>query len=430
MIRLMENNFKQEKTNASFELTFTQAEYDVALEVAYKKEGGKYRVHGFRAGKAPRKMIEKAYGEGVFIEPAIDHLFRQGYKSILEANPDFEPIAPPELDFDLPETGGVKIKGTVETIPQFKLGKYTGCDVKKVEIKVTDKDVERFLADQQQKRARSVEAQADYKVASGDTVTLDFRGSIDGIEFPGGTAEDYELVIGSNSFIDTFEDQIIGMKVDDTKDVKVTFPKEYHANDLAGKPAVFAIKVKKIMCKELPTIDDKFAKESSEFETLAEFKKYIKENLEKSAEVESKQQTEDALINAIVSKTELEVPEKMVERQLDMMMDNINRRLSMQGFNLEMFAGFQGTTVEEIRNQHRESAITTIKTRLILDEIAKVEKIIVTDEELETIIMETAEKVGKKDKDLRKDKEFLHMLRTNKTYDKVTDFLKAKNNIK
>jgi len=426
----MEHKFTQNKTDATFELVFTASEYEEAMESTFKKEGGKYRVHGFRAGKAPRKMIEKNYGEGVFIEAAIDQLFKQGYNTILDANPEFEPIAPPAIDFDLPKEGGVTMKGTVETIPQFKLGKYTGLEVASADIKITDKQVNEFLEEARIKRGRQVDAPTSHKIVNGDMVTLDFKGSIDGVEFAGGTAEDYELEIGSKSFIDTFEDQLVGLCVGDTKDVKVSFPKEYHAAELAGKPANFAIKIKKIKQTELPKLDDAFAKDTSEFETLADYKKDIKEKLTTSAEAESKQLNEDALIAEVVKQTPVEIPEKMVERQLDMMMNNINHRLSMQGFNLELFAQMQGTTVDAIREQHKESAINTIKTRLVLDEIAKKEKIVPMPEEIEDIIMQAAQKSGRKDKEIRKDVDYVNMLVTNKKYDMITEFLKSKNSMK
>ena len=426
----MEKTFKQDKTNATFELAFTPAEFETAQEEAYKTEGKKYRVHGFRAGKAPRKMIEQTYGGGVFIEPAIDNLFRKGYKEVLEAYPDFEPIAPPELDFDMPESGGVILKGTVETIPQFKLGKYTGIEVKKTEIKITDKEVDGFIEKQRTDRARKVDAPEGHKIKKGDTANINFLGTIDGVAFNGGTAEGFDLEIGSNSFIDTFEDQLIGLTVGAEKDVVVTFPKQYHSKDLAGKPANFAVKINKISQTEIPALDDKFVTDVSEFKTVAEYRADTKEKLEKSAEIEATQANEDNIISAIVKETKLDIPEKMVERQLDMMMDNINRRLSMQGFNLELFAQMQGTTVDAIREQHRETAINTIKTRLVMDEIAKVEKIKPTDAEIEELIAQAADRSSRKDKDIRKDAEVMQMLTQNKTYDKITEFLKTKNLLK
>jgi len=426
----MDYKFQQHKDEATFELMFTNEDYQAALESAYKRDVGKYKVHGFRAGKAPRKMIEKTYGEGVFMETAIDELFKTGYKKILEDKPDLEPIAAPEIDFKIQADSSILMTGKVETIPQFKLGKYAGLEVKKADIKITDKEVTRFLDEARANGARQVEAKAGHKIAKGDIAVIDFTGSIDGVEFPGGKAIDHELEIGSNSFIDTFETQLVGLKNGDQKDVNVTFPAEYHATELAGKKAKFDVKVKNIMQVELPTLDDKFAKETSEFETLDAYKADIKAKLQTSADAESKQLTEDNLISTVVEQTKFDVPAKMIERQLDMMMNNINHRLAMQGASLELYAQMRGTTVEALREEHRPSATNTIKTRLILDAIAKKENIDVTKEEMEELVKTISKETGRKESELRKDKQFQDIARQNKFYDKITDFLRIKNTFK
>ena len=279
------------------EFTFGKTEYDRALEAAYNANAAKYSVQGFRKGKASRAIIEKNYGD-VFSEPAVNELFSGAYFDILTADKDIRPIDRPNVDIKKKD-GGVVITATIDVEPKFTLGKYTGLEVKRAEIKVTDKDVDEYLTRVAQSRARQLSAAKDYKIQNGDIAVIDFVGSVNGKEFEGGAAKKHELEIGSHSFIDTFEEQLVGKKIGDKPDVTVTFPKDYHAKELAGAKAVFKVDIRNVLIKELPAIDDTLAKEASEFSTLAEFRADIKTRLEKQAASECAHIDENNLFKTV-----------------------------------------------------------------------------------------------------------------------------------
>ncbi len=364
------------------EISLDAKEWETAIEDAYKKTKGKFNIHGFRKGAAPRKVIEKTYGPSIFFEDAIDGCFYRYYFEILQKETSLEPIDAPSLSIKSIDENGLVIVATVENKPEVTLGDYKGLTVKKDEVKIGEKEVKAELDRMVASRARFIEV-SDRAVENGDMATIDFSGSIDGVKFEGGTATDYDLEIGSHSFIDNFEDQIIGMKIGDKKDVNVTFPKNYHVDDLKNKPAVFEVTVKGIKTKQLPELNDEFASEVSEFETLADLKADIKTKLTESAEHEAMHKQEADLIEAVCNNAKVDVPEVMVEHQIDDFINEFEYRLGYQGLKLEDYLKYLGQTMEELRASRKEDAAKSVKTRLVLEAIVRAEKLDVTDADVE-----------------------------------------------
>jgi len=420
-------NYTVTKGKGNFELkiTFDGKEWAEAVEKAYKKEAGRFKIAGFRKGKVPRSIIEKTYGTDVFHDGAVREIFFPAYHTILDEHKEIDPIDYPSLDFKVLDKG-LEIIATIDVSPEFKLGKYTGLEIKKADVKVTDKDIDKYFDELRESRARQVEAKADHKIKNGDVANINFVGSVEGVEFPGGRADDYELEIGSNSFIDTFESQLVGKKKGDEINVNVTFPEKYHEPKLAGKAALFVVTINSIMQIELPTLDDDFAKDVSEYETMAELRKQTKKDMTIHMENENKKVNETNIIKEIVKNTKIELPEKMIERQLDMMMDTIETRLSQQGANLEIYAQYMNTTIEAIREQHRSEAEHIIKTRLIIDEVAKKEKIDVSNDDV-TKEVERLAIMLKRNKEEFATPDRLDYIRNDLMYSKVVEFL-FKNN--
>lgn len=384
---------KLENKNLQLTLELDIKEWNALVDESYNKNKGKFKVEGFRAGKAPRKIIEGMYGPEVFFEDAILVGFNKHYNEILDKDKSIEPIDSPDIRVEKLDENGIVIVAEIPVKPEVKLGAYKGLKVNVTPREITDKDVDAELKQAQLQNARLVEKEGP--IAKGDTANIDFKGSIDGEYFEGGTAEGFDLEIGSKSFIDTFEDQLVGVKAGEEKDVLVTFPKNYHAENLKGKPAKFEVKVNAVKVKELPEINDEFASNVSEFETLEEYKKHIKEHLAEHAEEDAKVQTENEIIDKILEGMTVEIPDILVERELDGMMKDMEYRLMYQGATLEQYAEYTNQTVEKIRESGRESAIKSVKIRLALQEIVKVEKIEVKEKDVDKYIEDVAKKVNK-----------------------------------
>ncbi len=363
----MDKKITKQKNQATVEMTFTKEEWEVANENAYKKNASKYKVAGFRAGKAPRKMVEQQYGAGIFIEDAVQDLFATNFGDELKL------IDYPHLDFDFTADGGIKLTAKCDIEPEVTLGQYTGLEIKKTEVKVGDKDVDAYLNRLQATRAKQVAADKEHAVANGDIAVIDFKGSVDGKYFEGGTAQNYELEIGSHSFIDNFEDQLVGMKIGESRDVNVTFPENYHVEDLKKAKAKFEVTLHNIMIKEMPALDDQFAKEVSEFDNIKDFKADILKKLTEQATKQAEYADEEKLFEKIMDNAKVEIPDKMIHDYAHAMIHDMEHKLAAQGATMEMYAQFMGTTVEKIHDEQHEIAAKQVKMRLVMDAIVEKE---------------------------------------------------------
>lgn len=421
---------KKEKNNYEVEITISAEEWENAVEATYQADKNRFSVQGFRKGKAPRKVIEKNYGEMVFFDGAFERAFSEEYGKFLDENKDFEPIVQPDVKIDKFGKEGLVVTASVAGVPEVKLGAYTGLTVKKECKKATKKEVEDELKMVAERSARFVDASND-EAKMGDFATIDFVGMVDGEIFEGGSATNYRLELGSKSFIDTFEDQIVGMKVGDNKDVNVTFPANYGAENLQNKPAVFKVTLEKIERKQLPEINDAFASNVSEFETLEDYKKDIEKRMNIKKEQEAERKLENDLIEKIVDASEVEVPEILIERQLDMFIKDLEARLSYQGLKLDEYLGYLGTDVQKLREERKEQAKQSCKTRLVLEELIKKENLYVTDEELNAKLQEMADLYKKDLEEYKKtlDNNTIAYFENDILMKKLLDFLKANNTI-
>lgn len=392
---------KTEKNVATINITVPAKDFEDAVQKTYMKERGKFNLQGFRKGKAPRKIIEMNYGEGVFYDGALDVALSPAYaKAIEELN--IEPVARP--DIDIKEIGKGKdlvFEAVVAVKPEVTLGDYKGVEVEKVNAEVSDEDLANELKKQQEMNGRLVNVE-DRAVEDGDTAIIDFEGFVDGVAFDGGKGENHNLVIGSGSFIPGFEEQLIGKNIGDDVDVNVTFPEPYQSAELAGKDAVFKVAVKGIKVKELPELDDEFAKDTSEFDTLEELKSDIKTKMEESAKSQSEAATRDRVIDAVVANMTAEIPDQMVEAEIDGMLQDFEYQLRYQGLDLEKYLQFTGSTMQAMRETMQDDALVRVRTSLTLETISKQENIEVTDEDLEKEFERLAEMQGQSVEDVKK----------------------------
>ena len=374
---------KLEKNMAKLTIEVEAEKFNDAVKKAYNKNKGKMSVPGFRKGKVPQAMIEKMYGPEVFYEDAANILIPEAYADELEANKELEVVSQPSIDVVQMEKGKNFIfTAEVALKPPVELGKYKGVKIEKIETEVTDEDIDNEIKREQESNARTITV-TDRPVKDGDTAMIDFEGFIDGEAFEGGKGENYPLVIGSGSFIPGFEDQLIGKNTGDETDVNVTFPEDYNAKDLAGKDAVFKVKINEIKEKELPELDDEFASEVSEFDTMAEYREDVKKNLAEKKEKEAKEKREDAVIEAIIKDSKMEIPEAMIDTQTKSMVNDYARRLQSQGLSLEQYFMFTGLDMDKFTEQMKPGARKRIESRLILEAIVAAENFDVSDEEYE-----------------------------------------------
>ena len=382
-----------EKNMAKLTVEVPAEELEKALQAAYMKEKNKISVPGFRKGKVPRQMIEKMYGAAIFYEEAANILIQDNYAQAMEES-GADIVSRPVIDVVQIESGKPFIfTAEVAVRPEVKLGKYKGVQVTKVDTTVTDEEVDNAVEAERQKNARMVTV-TDRAAANGDTAVIDYEGSVDGVPFEGGKAENHSLELGSHSFIDTFEDQIVGHNAGDEFDVNVTFPTEYHAAELAGKPAVFKVKLHEIKVKELPELNDEFAQDVSEFDTLDEYKADVRKHLEVEKENEAKRTKEDEAIAKIIEKSEMEIPEAMIETQCENMVNDFAQRIAQSGLTMEQYMQFSGMTLDKLKEQVRPEAEMRIKSSLVLEQIAKDENIEVSDEEVDAEIEKMAAQYG------------------------------------
>ena len=373
---------KKEGNKVTLKITVDNNKFEEAVNKAYNKTKGKYNIPGFRKGKAPKVVIETQYGKGVFYNDAIDMLFPEVYpEAIKELNID--PIDRPDLDIEeISKDNGLVMVVNVEVKPEFELGAYKGIEISKVDNTVSEEDVEARLNEMVNRNARLTSVE-DKALENGDTAVIDFEGFKNGVAFEGGKGENYNLVIGSNTFIPGFEDQLVGKKAGEEVEVNVTFPEAYHAENLAGKPVVFNVKVNDVKVKEVPALDDEFAKDTTEFETLAELRADVKAKLEEQAKNAADAEMRNALVEKVSANTEVEVPEAMVQHQIDNMLMELNYQLQYQGLNLEQLLQMTGRGLDELREERRADAERLVKSSLVLEAIAEKENVVANDADVD-----------------------------------------------
>ena len=380
---------KLEKSMHELQFSVDAETFKAAIDKAYKREGKKYNVPGFRKGHAPRAVIEKMYGADIFHYDAINDLFPEAYEAAV-AESGIQPVGRPEADVVSESLeDGVVLKVTVAVKPEIKVGNYTGLKAVKKVNTVDDADVEAELVRMQNRNGRIITREG--KAENGDTVDMDFEGFVDGAAFEGGKAEHYSLVLGSGSFIPGFEDQLIGHEAGEEFDVNVTFPEEYQAKELAGKPAVFKIKLHEVKTKELPALDDEFAKDVSEYDTLDELKASIRKGMEEQNEKQVALAVENDLVDQVIATIEGDIPEAMYEARMDEAVRDFEYRLAQQGLKLDMYLQYMGQTMESFRASFREQAEKQVKIRLALEAVAAAEQIVASDEELEAELQRVAD---------------------------------------
>ena len=381
---------KLEKNMAKLTIEVAPEELEKAIEGAYQKNKGKISIPGFRKGKVPRQMIERMYGKEVFYEDAVNALIPEAYEKAVDECEE-EIVSSPKIEVEQVEAGKPFIfTAEVALKPEVKLGKYKGVKVEKADTEVTDEEVDKEIDKERESNARNIDV-TDRAVKDGDIVTLDFEGFVDGTAFEGGKGENYPLTIGSGTFIPGFEEQLVGAEIGKETEVNVTFPEDYQAEDLKGKAAVFKCTVKEIKEKELPTLDDEFASEVSEFETLAEYKADIRGRLEERKAKAAREAKEAAVIEEIIKDSDMEIPEAMIETQQRQMIDEFAQRIQMQGLTLEQYCQFTGASYDQMIEQVKPQAEKRIQSRLVLEAVAAAEKIEATEEDYEEELKSMAE---------------------------------------
>ncbi len=420
-------NCKVEKTEnvneVKLEITVEATKFDEAIKKVYFQSAKYFNIPGFRKGKAPMNIVEKYYGKEIFYEDAFNEVAGEALDEAVKEN-KLEVVSRPDIEVTQIEKGKDLIfTAIMQTKPEAELGKYKGIEIEKIEYNVSDEDIEHELGHMQEHNSRIITIE-DRPVEKGDIATIDFEGFVDGKAFEGGKAEGHDLEIGSNTFIPGFEDQVIGMKIDDEKDINVKFPEEYFSKELAGKDATFKVKVHEIKKKELPKLDDEFAKDVSEFDTLKELKEDIKNKQQKQNEEKAKYETQEAVIKAVCENVKVDIPSGMIETEIDNMVKDIEQRLSYQGLKLEQYLQMMGKTNEDMRKEYEPQAINGIKSRLALEAIIKAEKIEANDKEVDEKMKEMAKNyVKENDEEFLKNENVRNYIKQGIESEKAIDFL-------
>lgn len=418
---------KVEKTENANEVklnvTIEAAKFDEAIKKVYFKSAKYFNIPGFRKGKAPMNIVEKYYGKEIFYEDAFNEVVPEELEKAVTEN-KLEVVSRPDIDVTQIGKGQDLIFTAVfQTKPEAELGKYKGVEIKKIEYKVTDEDIEHELGHMQEHNSRLISVE-DRAVEKGDIANINFEGFVDDVAFEGGKAENHDLEIGSNTFIPGFEDQVIGMKIEEEKDIKVKFPDEYFSKDLAGKDAIFKVKVNEIKKKELPKLDDEFAKDVSEFDTLKELKESIKEKQQKQNDERAKYETQDEVIKAICENIKVEIPTGMIETETENMLKDMEQRLSYQGLKLDQYLQMMGKTKEDMQKEYEPQAVEAIKSRLALEAVIKAEKIEVPEVDIDEKIKEMAKNYGKEnDEEFMKNENVRNYIKQGLESEKAIEFL-------
>ena len=422
-----------QKSTVKITMTFDKAEWEAANMAAYQKTRGRYTVNGFRKGKAPKHVIELNYGKGVFFEDALNELYTEHYYGILEKEKEnFTAVGQPELSVEDISDEGAVLSALVPVKPDVTLGAYTGIKIEKAEYTVKDTDVEADLKRLQERNSRLVPVEGR-AAENGDTATIDFSGSVDGKKFDGGTSENYPLVLGSGSFIPGFEEQVVGMKVGEEKDVCVKFPDDYQAEELKGKDAVFAVKLNKLERKELPEINDEFIKDAAGAESVDAYKAEVRARMEKQAKEKGDAETENNIVRAVTANATVEIPAAMIENQIDAMVQSAEYRLGMQygGMKLADYLKYMGSNLADFREGYRAQAEENVKSQLVIEKIVKTENIKATDAEIDAKLEEFAKASEKDAEQFKKEADAAQReyFADRVVIDKLFDFLKANNEL-
>ena len=418
-----------EKSTVKITMKFDKDEWKDALNKAYLKTKGRFAVNGFRKGKAPRNVIEHAYGKGVFFEDALNVLFSENYGKILDKEEKkFTAVGDPELSVDDLSDEGVTLVAVTPVKPEVKIGSYKGMKIKEFAYTVKDADIDKELDRLRDRNARKVDV-TDRPCQNGDIVNIDFVGTVDGVKFDGGEAEGFDLTLGSGQFIPGFEDQVVGMNIGDKKDVNVKFPENYQAESLKGKDAVFAVKLNSIKGKELPELTDAFIKDATGSETIEEYKQKTRERLQKQADKNALDATENSILEAISATAEAEIPQAMIEREIDGLVQKFEYQLMYQGLKLQDYLDFIKVSKEDFRKNYEEQAKKNVLNQLIISQIIKGEKIEATAEEVDAMVAEQAASVDKSAEEYKKsmDPRQFDYIKSDIIITKLFDFLKANN---
>ncbi len=414
---------KTENTNEvklSFEIEAEK--FDETMKKVYAKTAKYFNIPGFRKGKAPMHMVERQYGSSIFYEDTFNELVPDIYDAAIKEN-NIDAVSRPQIDIQQMEKGkNLIFTAIVQVSPEVKLGKYKGIELNKIEYNVSDEDIEHELGHMQERNSRLITVE-DRAVETKDIAVIDFEGFVDGVAFEGGKAEKHELEIGSNTFIPGFEDQIIGMKIDEEKDINVKFPEEYFSKELAGKDATFKVKLCEIKKKELPKLDDEFAKDVSEFDTLDELKNSIKEKIKAENDSRAKNELEEAAIKTVCDNTTIDIPSAMIDNEIENMIQDIKTKLSYQGLTLEQYLQMTNKTEEDMRSEFKEQAEKSVKSRLVLEAIAKSEKIENSEQEVEEKLKEMAKIYGKNEDELLKNEQLKNYIEENMKIEKAIKFI-------
>ena len=425
------NYVTAEKSTVKITITFTGEEWKEANDKAYAKTRGKYNVPGFRKGKAPKSVIENYYGKGAFYDEAFNVLYSEHYYEIIEKEKDnFTAVGVPELSIDELSDDKLVMVATVPVKPEVKISAYKGLEIKKFEYNVTDKDVKAEVDKILLREAKDVEV-TDRACKNGDTVNIDFSGSVDGEKFAGGTAEGYDLELGSGAFIPGFEEQVVGMKIGEERSIVVHFPADYQADNLRDKDATFEIKLHSIKGKELPELTDEYVKKHAGSETVKDYTAKVKERLEKQAKDKGRDETENSILSEICKNTECEIPQAMIESEVDRMVQDFSYRLMYQGLKLEDYVKYMGQTMEQFRAQFAEQASSRVLSQLVIEKIIKDENITASQEEIDEKIASQAAEVEKSAEEYKKnmDPRQVEYISNDIVITKLFDFLSANNNL-
>ena len=421
---------KAKKSTVKITIDLTATEWQSAIDLAYEKTKGRYSIPGFRKGKVPKKVIESAYGTGVFYEEAINQAFPKYYSEILDKETSIFAVGSPDLDIKKISEKGISMIAIVPVKPEVVIGAYKGINFKKNVYNVKDEDVEDDIKRLQERNARMIDV-TDRAVENGDSVTIDYSGSVDGVKFDGGTAEKQNLVIGSGTFIPGFEDQVIGMNIGEERDINVKFPEEYHAENLKGKDAVFAIKLHEIKKKELPEVNDDFIKEAIGAESVEAYKAETKARMEKQNADRAERELEDEIVKKVTETSDVEIPDAMIENQIDRMVQEMEYRMSYQGLKLADYLKYIGKSMKEYRKDFTAQATDLVKSQLVIEAIIEKEEIEATEEDVEKRVEEMATAQGKPVPDVKKNMQArqLDYIKNEIVIKKFFEFLKTSNTI-